>query len=48
MKKAGFKKVSIDKRENIINDFLLPKYLDEYGDGDYGFEETEVLIKNEL
>ncbi len=44
--KVGFKKVRKDDKEKTINDFLVHEYLGEYGDGDYGFEETEVLIKS--
>lgn len=43
--KIGFKKVIKDEIESTINEFLLPEFLDEYGDGDHGFEETEVLVK---
>ncbi len=43
--KAGFKKVEKDERQKTINDYLIPEYISEYGDGDYGFEDTEVLIK---
>lgn len=43
--KVGFVKVPIEDREKIVADYLLPEYLAVYGDGDYGFEDTEVLIK---
>lgn len=41
--KVGFIR-AIDK-ENTINEYLLKEYIDEYGTGDYGFENTAVLIK---
>jgi len=44
--KAGFKKVSANKKEKTINEFVRSEYLAEYGPGDYGFAGTEVLIKN--
>ena len=39
--KAGFKRVK-DKTETIKR-FLSEEYIDEYGDGDYGFDNTAVL-----
>jgi diamine N-acetyltransferase len=41
-KKAGFLKVNAKKA--VISEYLLPKYLEEYSEGDYGFENTTVLI----
>lgn len=41
--KAGFSKVN-DKKA-VINEYLLPEYLKEYADGDYGFENTTVMIR---
>ncbi|WP_070000987.1 GNAT family N-acetyltransferase [Cellulosilyticum sp. I15G10I2] len=46
--KVGFKKVQENEKEKTINEFLLPEFLNEYGDGDYGFEDTAVLIKTNL
>jgi diamine N-acetyltransferase len=43
--KVGFKKVQENEKEKMINEFLLPEFLSEYGDGDYGFEDTAILIK---
>lgn len=43
--KAGFKKVLPSQKKSIVGDFLLPEFLSVYGDGDYGFEETEVLTR---
>ena len=40
--KVGFY-YAIDN-EQIIKKYLLEKYIDEYGNGDYGFENTAVLI----
>jgi len=40
--KAGFKRVQ-DKIATI-KDYLLPEFLDVYGDGDYGFQNTAVLV----
>jgi RimJ/RimL family protein N-acetyltransferase len=40
--KAGFKRVN-DKMATI-QAYLLPHYLDVYGDGDYGFQNTAVLV----
>lgn len=42
--KAGFKKA--DKKKEIIYSFLESEFINEYGTGDYGFDETEVLIKH--
>lgn len=41
--KVGFEKVKQNEKERVINEFLLPEFLNEYGNGDYGFENTEVL-----
>jgi len=41
-KKAGFTMVS-DKKKTI-EAYLKRPYLDKYGDGDYGFDDTAVLI----
>lgn len=35
-------------RGKTISDYLLPEFISEYGEGDYGFEDTEVMIKNGL
>ncbi len=40
--KAGFKRVK--DKIGAINAFLLPDFLDAYGDGDYGLENTAILI----
>lgn len=40
--KAGFKRVR-DKMETV-KAYLLPDYLHLYGDGDYGFQNTAVLV----
>ncbi|WP_110309724.1 GNAT family N-acetyltransferase [Dysgonomonas alginatilytica] len=39
--KAGFRK--IENKEEAINQYLLEKYLDNYGSGDYGMNSTAVL-----
>lgn len=44
--KVGFKKVEVADREKTISEYLLPEFIIEYGEGDYGFEDTEVMIKN--
>ncbi len=41
--KAGFSKV--DDKKSVISEYLLPEYLEEYGDGDYGFENTVVMVR---
>lgn len=41
--KAGFRRVE-DKMETV-RDYLLEEYLEEYGSGDYGYENTAVLVK---
>lgn len=41
--KAGFQKVQGNDKEKTVKEFLLTEYLNEYGSGDYGFEDTEVL-----
>lgn len=46
--KVGFEKVANGDKKNTVKDFLLPEYFDVYGEGDYGFEETEVLTKGDL
>jgi len=40
--KVGFKRVK--DKENAIKQYLVEKYIEKYGDGDYGFENTAVLI----
>lgn len=40
--KVGFKRVQ-DKIETL-KAYLLPEFLDIYGDGDYGFQNTAVLV----
>ena len=42
-KKAGF--VTVTDKEKTIREYLLEEYLELYGNGDYGFEKTAVLIK---
>ncbi|MDC7123934.1 MAG: GNAT family N-acetyltransferase [Spirochaetales bacterium] len=44
--KAGFSR-SVDK-EKTIKEYLENEYVDDYGEGDYGFENTAVLIMGEL
>lgn len=41
--KAGFSKVN--NKKVVISEYLLPEYLEEYADGDYGFENTSVMIR---
>lgn len=43
--KVGFKKVEMADRKKTIGDYMLPEFITEYGEGDYGFEDTEVMIK---
>jgi diamine N-acetyltransferase len=43
--KAGFRSVE-DKTATIAN-YLSPQYVDQYGFGDYGFENTAVLVSEE-
>ena len=40
--KVGFEIVK-DKKESIAK-YLKPEFLDKYGDGDYGLEDTAVLV----
>lgn len=40
--KAGFRRV--DDKMGAVKSYLLPEYLDLYGDGDYGFDNTAVLV----
>lgn len=41
--KAGLHR-ALNKKETIEK-YLLPEYLDQHGNGDYGFENTAVLIR---
>jgi diamine N-acetyltransferase len=41
--KAGF--IRAADKEKVVNDFLLKEYSDKYAAGDYGFENTAVLIR---
>jgi len=41
--KIGFKRV--DDKMGTIKAYLLPEFLHIYGDGDYGFQDTAVLIR---
>ncbi len=41
--KAGFSKVN-DKKA-VISEYLLQEYMEEYADGDYGFENTTMMIR---
>lgn len=41
--KAGFSKTN--NKKTVIDEYLLPEYLEEYADGDYGFENTAVMIR---
>lgn len=38
--KSGFKKT-----DKPMSDFLLDEYVDDFGDGDYGEDETSILVK---
>jgi diamine N-acetyltransferase len=40
--KTGF--VKVKNKEQTIKEYLLDKYIVEYGDGDYGFEDTAILV----
>jgi RimJ/RimL family protein N-acetyltransferase len=42
-KKAGFS-IANNKAQKI-KEYLLPEFIVEYGEGDYGFKKTAVLIK---
>lgn len=39
--KAGFRPV--DNREQAVKNYLLPQFIEEYGPGDHGWEETAFL-----
>jgi RimJ/RimL family protein N-acetyltransferase len=39
--KIGFKRV--EDKESTVSDYMLEKYFQEYGAGDYGFRDTAVL-----
>lgn len=43
--KSGFVKVKDEDKQMTVQSFLLKEYLDVYGNGDYGLEETAVLTK---
>jgi hypothetical protein len=40
---AGF--VLVIDKEQTVKDYLLDKYFAEYGNGDYGFDNTAVIVK---
>ena len=46
--KVGFKRVEENQKEKIVNEYLLPEFTEEYGAGDYGYEETAILIRTDL
>lgn len=42
--KSGFKRVEDKKaKKAAVKEYILPQYLDEYSDGDYGFDNTATL-----
>lgn len=41
--KAGF--FEVNDKKAVISEYLLPEYLEEYAEGDYGFENTTVMIR---
>jgi diamine N-acetyltransferase len=44
-KKVGFKEISSTLKMTTIQDWVRPQYMEEYGYGDYGVDETAILIK---
>ncbi|HOP75179.1 MAG TPA: GNAT family protein [Bacillota bacterium] len=40
--KVGF--IRVKDKKATLRAYLLPEFLDDYGDGDYGFEHTAVLV----
>lgn len=41
----SYKKAGFTKSDNVMNDFLLEEYIALYGCGDYGTDETALLVK---
>ena len=41
----SYEKVGFKKSAKVMSDFLLDEYVSLYGDGDYGIDETALLVK---